>query len=337
MNSMERVLNSFQGKPVDRRAISLTLSLYGARLTRCPLKEYYSNPEEYRQGQLAAVEKCRSDILFSPFILTSEAEAFGCEITSIPKNPPNQKKPVIRNPGEIGKLNMPDIDSHRSLLYTREALRLLAKDFKGVKPIAGIAMSPVDLPALLMGIEGWLDLLLFHEKETHQILEITVSFFIRWVNALFDDGADFAVLPSMFSNPRLITGKIVSHSIIPILTEAFKQVKGPLVFHHGGNKIGDFMNLYKDLPNVGAFVLDPKDKFDQVRESIGSDRLLMGNINGPNLWRFKPEQVRNLCTGILENRRDDTSFIFATSCADIAYDTPLENITAMVETVQNYK
>ncbi|MCP4414546.1 MAG: uroporphyrinogen decarboxylase, partial [Gammaproteobacteria bacterium] len=39
MNSRERVLAAFHGKPMDRRAVSLVLSLYGARLTQCELPE----------------------------------------------------------------------------------------------------------------------------------------------------------------------------------------------------------------------------------------------------------------------------------------------------------
>ena len=44
MNSMERILATLAGEPTDRRAISLTLPLYGARLTSCDLRTYYTDP-----------------------------------------------------------------------------------------------------------------------------------------------------------------------------------------------------------------------------------------------------------------------------------------------------
>ncbi len=336
MNSMERVFAALQGTETDRRAVTSTLSLYGARLTSCPLKEYYTNPQAYFEGQSAVIEKCRPDIIFTPFIATAEAEAFGSEAVYIDKNPPNLKKPIIREVGEISKLPEPDIDSHPRLLYLRESTRLLAAHCKGERPVAGVLLTPVDLPALIMGFDGWLETILFDEKNTRLLLEKTVNFFVNWANALFSDGANFLVMPSMLSNPKLITRKIAEKTVLPVLREAFQEVNGPLVFHHGGNPIGKFMDLYTDLPNVAAFVLDTRDKFSEVRDAIGQEKLLMGNINGPNLWRLGPEHVYEVCRKLLADRSDDKHFILATSSADIAYDTPLENIVAMIEAVEDF-
>ena len=337
MNSMERVLSAIQGAPVDRRAVSLTLSLYGARLTQCPLKEYYTNPARYLEGQLAVHELCRPDVLFTPFALTAEAEAFGSERVFFDNGPPNIKKPAVSCAADFIKIALPDIDSHPSLLYLREATRLLAASAKQTVPIAAIALNPVDLPAIVMGIENWLETLLFDEKATKLILEKTCTFFIKWANGLLADGANFLALPSMFTNPKILTKQIVEKTILPAVHAAFAEVKGPLVFHHGGNRLEEFMPLYTTLPNVAAFVIDSRDHFAEIRKHTGPERLLLGNINGPNLWRLKPEQVKQQCEKILADRQGDPYFILATSDADIAYDTPLENITTIVETVANFK
>ena len=50
MNSVERVFVAVEGKSVDRPAVTLTLSLYGAKLTGCPVKEYYTNPQAEANG-----------------------------------------------------------------------------------------------------------------------------------------------------------------------------------------------------------------------------------------------------------------------------------------------
>jgi uroporphyrinogen decarboxylase len=47
MTSMERVVAALQGEMADRRAFTLTLSLYGARLAGSSVSEYYSSPEQY--------------------------------------------------------------------------------------------------------------------------------------------------------------------------------------------------------------------------------------------------------------------------------------------------
>jgi uroporphyrinogen decarboxylase len=333
---MERVLMAMQGGKVDRRPVTLTLSLYGARLTSCPLKEYYTNPRAYLAGQLAVIEQCRPDIVFTPFVLAAEAEAFGSEVVYIDKNPPNLKKTAITSAGSISALPEPDIGSHPRLLYIREATRLLAASCQGKRPVAAMLLSPMDLPSLIMGMEGWLDTILFDPENTRLMLDKTVKYFIDWANTLFADGATVLVMPSMFTSPSILTRKIVEESVIPVLAEAFQEIKGPLVFHHGGNPIGKFMELYSPLPNVAGFLLDNRDSFAEARKTIGPGKVLFGNINGPNLWRLKPETIRTVCRKLLEERKGDDHFIMATSGADVAFDTPVENIVAMIETVEAF-
>ncbi len=335
MNSMERVLAAIEGAEVDRKAVTITLSLYGAKLTDCPLEDYYSNPKAYLNGQLEVIGKCSPDIVFSPFILSAEAEAFGCDLKFIKKNPPNLKKSVIHRIEDVLSLQIPDIESNRRLQYIREATRLLAGQCGNEKPVAAIALSPMELPSLLMGMEYWLETFLFDWENALLMFEKAEIFFVNWVNSLFSDGANFVVLPSIFTNPRILSEKIVRESVIPLLTRTFKKVNGPLVFHHGGNPFGDFIEHFTKLPNVAAFVLDSRDKFSDIREKIGSERILMGNINGPNLWRLKPEDIYRICKNLLLDRKDDKHFIMATSGADVAYDTPLENIIAFTSAVKS--
>ena len=63
MNSLERVTAALSGKSFDRRPVSITLSLYGARLTNCPLTTYYTDADEYFRGQEAVYKTFQPDIL----------------------------------------------------------------------------------------------------------------------------------------------------------------------------------------------------------------------------------------------------------------------------------
>lgn len=337
MNSLERVLAALQGTESDRPAVTMTLSLYGARLTSCPLKEYYTNPRAYLEGQLAVIDQCGPDIVFTPFVLTAEAEAWGCEVAYIANNPPNLKRPILRHADGVTTLREPDIDSQSRLLYLRESTRLLAAACRGERPVAGILLSPIDLPALLLGIENWLETLLFDPANTRLMLKKSTDFFVRWANTLLAEGATFLAIPSMFTHPRLLTPKIVEDTVLPVLADALRQVNGPIVFHHGGNPIGKFIHLYDKLPNIAGFVIDNRDSFSEVRKKIDGDRLLLGNINGPALAHLSPEKISTLCRKVLTDRIDDRHFILATSAADVTYDTPLANIRAMIDATVEFK
>lgn len=334
--SVERVIAAFQSNPMERPPFTMTLSLYGAKLIGCPLTEYFRNPERYAEGQDAVVSLCDPDILFAPFALPLEAEAFGSEIVFLPDNPPNIRKPSFRNPEEFTKLEPPDIDTHPSLIYFRESVRHLSQKNKGIKPVCGVVTAPVDLPALIMGIDMWLETLLFHEQIAQDILDKTSEHFIRLANALLADGADFIALTTVFTHPTILYRTLIDELILPTLHRSFQEVKGPIVFHHGGNPIVPLLNDYLNLPNVAAFAVDHRDSLSEARSIIGPGRLLLGNLNGPNLSRLPVDKILDKVDDILTDRQDDPCFIFSTSAADVPWATPTETLKAIAEKIRSW-
>lgn len=335
MTSLERVVAAMEGKPQSRPPFTLALSLYGARLTGCPLIQYYRDPGRYAEGQQAVMALCAPDILFGPFALTLEAEAFGSQLIFLPTNPPNVRKPSVRRPDDFLRLGLPDVDSHPSLLYLRESIRLLAGEYKGDTPICGIITAPVDLPAIIMGIDQWIETLLFAPQTAAAILEVTGRHFIGLANALLSDGADFIGLTTVFSNPMILFKKLIDEMIMPALDRSFRELKGPIVFHHGGNPMVPFLRDYLALPNVAAFAVDHRDSLAEARSILGPGRLLLGNLNGPVLSRAPVEAVLGTVGRILQDRRDDPCFIFSTSSADVPWDTSPELIQAVVEKIRS--
>ena len=336
MNSLERVLAALHGTPQTRPPFTLTLSLYGAKLTKCPLLEHYRLPERYAEGQVAVVDLCSPDIIFSPFALTLEAEAFGSELQFLPTNPPNVRKPAVRSPEEFPLHSIPDVDSHPSLIYLRESVGLLSRKYSGEIPICGILTAPVDLPAIIMGVDSWIETLVLKPELAQKILEATGQHFAAMANALLAEGAAFIALPVMFTHPSLLYQKLIDELIIPALAHSFKEVKGPIVFHHGGNPIIPTLKDYLELPNVVAFALDHRDSLAEARTIIGPGRLLLGNLNGPTMSKLPPESILAKVRSILEDRAGDPNYIFATSAADVPWDTPPELVKAIAATITSF-
>ena len=335
MTSLERVLAALEGKPQPRPpfTLTLTLSLYGARLTGCPLTEYYRRPERYAEGQEAVSDLCAPDILFSPFALTLEAEAFGSELKFLPANPPNVRKPAVRSADEFIRLPLPDVDSHPSLLYLRESVRQMAKKHSGTTPICGIMTASVDLPAIIMGIDMWIETLLFEPEKAATILEMTHRHFVNLANALLADGATFIGLTTVSSNPRILYPKMIETVILPALARSFLELNGKIVFHHGANPMVPLLKDYLALPNVTAFLIDHRDSLGEARKIIGPDRLLLGNLNGPTLARTPMDKVMEQVEAILDDRKDDPCFLFSSSAADVPWETPPELLQAISGTI----
>lgn len=337
MTSFEVVLAAINGQPQTRTPYTLTLSLYGARLIGCPLTEYYRNPEWYAEGQEAVRELCSPDILFTPFALTLEAEAFGSELIFFPTNPPNVRKPVVRTADGFLGLSLPDIHSHPSLVYLRESTRRLTLQFKGQVPICGVITAPVDLPAIIMGIDAWIETLLFDPESARRILERTNRHFIDLARALFGDGADFIAMTIVFTSTEILFKKQIDELILPALSQSFQEVGGPIVLHHGGNRIIPLLDDFKTLPNVAAFALDNRDSFSRAREILGPNIPLLGHLNGPTLAKNSLPAILNKVDRILEDRKADPRFILATAGADVPFNTPPGYLAAIAEKTRLFR
>jgi uroporphyrinogen decarboxylase len=337
MNSAERVLATIQAEPVDRRPVIVLLSLYGAGLIDCPLEAYYTDAGRYVEGQLAVRERFAPDVLTVPFLLTAEGEAFGSQLTLRRDNPPIFERPALKVGDAWDKLEIPDLDSSPRLVFIREALRRLVAELRGEVPVIAFALSPVDLPIMLLGLEPWLKTVLFDETRARQLIEITQAFFIRWTSALFQDGAAMVVVPQAFTNPLIVTADIAKRLSIPALKAALTRVEGRFVLHNVGQPILPFLELYRDaaIDNVIGYVLDPADAFARARAILGPEPVLMGNLDGPSISTSSAIAVSETCRTLLHERRDDPSFILSTSGPDVPLNTPAENILAMVEAVRN--
>ncbi|MGE5406614.1 MAG: uroporphyrinogen decarboxylase family protein [Methanosarcina sp.] len=336
MTGLERVMTAVTGSDADHQPFTMLLSLYGAGIIKCNTAEYYRNPALWYEGQKAVIDLLDPDILITPFSFPLEAEAFGSEVVFLPNFSPNLKKPFITDLSQVRDICLPDTGSSKSLQFFLESTRMMARDFKETRAIASVLLSPCDLPALLMGIEMWIDTLLFHPAETDAVLQKTIEHFVCLGNEYLANGASFLVVPVNFTNPMIITNRILE-KLMPYLVRAFRRLNGPVVIHNGGCKIMPFISNFATLPNVIAILPEHRESFDEARTIVGDKMVLMGNLDGPCIANLTPDEASAATLRILENRKDDRHFIFATSNGDIPYDTPAETLVAVARTIRGFK
>ncbi len=333
MTGRERVAAALAGCQTDRVPFAPVLSLYGARLLGQDSKTYYTDPEAYLAGQEAVSNICGPDILFSPFALSVEGAAFGSVEIFLDRHPPNLTSYAVSTLNDLKRLVLPSVEKDPRLSYVRRSVRLMKERLGDRAMICGIVLSPIDSPIMLMGLDNWLNTVLFDRRAREAALSLTVPFFVEWANALLADGADFLALPIAFCNPNIVTCEMAEEFAIPVLREAFPRVKGGIVFHHVGATLEPFLHLLKDLPNVVGFALDRKDSFARAREIVGPGKVLLGNIDGPTLSAVSQEEAGKLAEDILKERAGDPLFFLATSSADVPWETPPGNILALKDAV----
>lgn len=336
MNSMERIQGTLAGKPLDRRAVAPVLGLYGARLTSCPLEMYYSDPAAYVRGQTAVREMFQPDILFAPLAFALIGAAFGGELIHLDTMPPDLRTPAIQSIQQWSTVVPPDPDSHPQLLYFRDAIRLMAAQYGKEVPIAIMIPIPTEIPDMVMGLEGWLETVLFNPSGAKRVMEKIIPFYVRMINGFFAAGATFVVMPCGFATSAITTRKMVSLFTRPILMDVLAQLNGPVILQSMGAPMLDHLDLLTDLPSVAAFMVDQTDDLAQARQLIGPDSVLFGGLDCTNIARMTSAGVEERCRAILKDRRQDARFVLGTTGPDVAWHTPPENIHALRKAADSF-
>jgi uroporphyrinogen decarboxylase len=138
-------------------------------------------------------------------------------------------------------------------------------------------------------------------------------------------------VPVEFANPRILPIKLIRALCLPSLERAFARSPCPIVFHHGGNRLLEYLPLYADLPNVAVFAIDEHDPPAEARAALGAATVILAGPCGPRLNRTEPETLRRQMEGLLAAVRNDPRFILNTSAADVPWDTEAAVIDALMD------
>lgn len=336
MNSLQRFENLLAGNPVDRRPFTLVLSLYGARLTGCSTEQHYIDPAAYARGQTAVRECFQPDVLFAPVCVALIGAAFGGRLRYLASNAPTVASPAIGSVQEWESLRIPDPDQQPHLLFVREALRRMVAEHRSEVPVAALFLAPFDIPTMVMGLDAWMETVLFDRPAAERIARSLIPFFVKMANRCFEDGAAYLILPCAFASPGIVPRNIVERFSRPILREALSQLRGPVALHHLDHPLLPHLDLLADLPAVGAFSLAQTDNLSQARTLIGPKPVLLSGPETQWLRRCTAAEVAAVCRAILADRRGDPRFILCNAGADVLFDTPPENIHAVRHAVESF-
>lgn len=336
MESKERVFEVISGRMPDRVPLSLTASLYGAALIGCRPSEYFSRPQLYLEGQEKVADMLQPDILFTPFALPLYAEAFGAKLHFPGFNPPNVSGYLAYTPGEDPHLQVETALAHKGSVNLTESAQMVARGPGQQKILAAILISPVDLPALLFGIDKWLHTLLFFPASAGAIIDTLSVYCTTMAERYVASGAAVLVVPANFTNYQIVTRRIAEHITLPALEQWMRGLPCPVVFHHGGPDMLPMVQWYSGLPNTIGFVPSAADALTEVLRCLPEGKVIIGNIDGPSLAKYSPITIRRRCLDILRLNAKQGRFILGTSNADIPYTTPLANVLALHESVMEY-
>lgn len=334
MTGMERLRAVAEDREFDRIPVFCNLLDQGARELGLPLKEYYSKGEYVAEGQLRMRSKYGYDNLWSLFYVGKEAELLGCdEFIFAAEGPPNVGRMIIDDLIDIDRLEVPeDITGHPAFAESLNCLKILTAEAKGQYPICAYLTASMSLPALLMGMEKWLSLLMMGPSDyCNRLLEKCSQFFQREVAAYRQAGADIILYSNPFGSIDIISDKIFNEFSMPWMEKDLLPVgTGDLVYYCGGSRINPVIERVIERLKIKTFYLSPMDSIAEGKRIAAGRAVCAGVINDIRLIDWTALEVSGETRRIIEEGMPGGKFIFGTLA--MPYRIPEENIKAMLDT-----
>jgi uroporphyrinogen decarboxylase len=332
ITGMERLVAAIKGEPSDRIPVFCNLIDQGAKELGMPLQEYYADGAHVAEAQLKMREKYGHDNLWSLFYVGKEAELLGCQKIRYAKGgPPNVEDFVIKGYDDIARLQVPDdLAGHPAFAEELKCLNILRQEAGGRYPICAYISSTMTLPAMLMGMEKWLELLLLGPAEPRDaLLAKCYAFFIKEVAAYRAAGADVLVYSNPFGSTDTVSMKYFTEHSLPWIERDIAAVgTAGIVYYAGTSRFNQVIDTVLDKTGIGVYYLSPLDDIAEGKRIIAGRGLTCGVINDMKLIDWSEAEVREEVRRLITAGMPGGKFLFGTGV--MPYAIPEKNIRAML-------
>ncbi len=340
MTGTERFQALMQGRLPDRVPVVCNLLDQGAAEVGLAPAEYYSRAEHVARGRVRLREKYGYDTVVGTFYLALEAEVLGSRHVVFAQDGAPNLNPdrlVIHGERDIERLEVPaDLADHPRFREQAACVRLVKQGVKGEAPVVAIVTGSFSLPAILMGIGPWLELLMCGRPAAAQLLLEKCSLFCRrHVAALREAGADLIVYANSVATADVITLRQFRELALPALQRDLDGLgTADLVYFNGGGRINPHLgHLLAETP-LRAFYISPLDDVAEAKRALTGRGLLIASINDIALIGWSAAEIDAEVGRIMKAGKDGGGFAFATLAMPLAI--PERNIRAMLESAARH-
>jgi uroporphyrinogen decarboxylase len=330
---MQRLAAAAAGEACDRIPVFCNLLDQGAKELGMSLEDYFSNGEYVAEAQLRMREKYGYDNIWSLFYVGKEAELLGCRGIRFAKDgPPNVEDFVIKTYEDIAALQVPDdLASHPAFEESFKCLRILKAEVGGKYPICAYITASMTLPALLMGMDKWMELLLLGPVDVRdELLTKCSEFFRKEISAYRNAGADVLVYSNPFGSTDTIPMKMFEEVSLPWMQRDLEPAgTDGVVYYCGSSRFNKVIDRVIERLGIGVYYLSPLDDIAEAKKIIAGRALCAGVINDIKLVDWSKEEIRKEVKRMIDAGMPGGKFFFGTLV--MPYGIPDENIKAMLD------
>lgn len=338
MTPLEILAAAVNGTPAPRIPVFCNLLDHGARELGLSSRDYYANGEHVAAGQLKMRARYGYDNVWSLFYVGKEAELLGCrEILYAEDGPPNVADFVIKNYDDIARLVVPDdITAHPAWAETARCLKILRAEVGATHPICAYVTASSTLPAILMGMDKWMELLLVGPFDLRdELLRKCSDFFAREVAAYRAAGANVLVYSTPFGSPSFVGIKRFQEFSLPWMQRDLAPGGiDNIVYYCGMAPFNSVIAQVMDELKINTHYISPLADLAEAKAIIGSRGLTCGVIDDIKMIHWTPEQTRAEVRRLCDIGMAGQHFLFGNGVMPLA--VPETNIKAMVDAAFEY-
>lgn len=336
MNIKENLINALNGREVEKTPVTAFPSVLTTELlsqANASFDEAIHNPEIMAKVAGLIYEQTGLEGITIPLDMWFESESMGHfmernegSLTPIITEAPFESPEDIEIPDDfISTGQFPAIEKAVQILHEKY-------DDKNV-PIIGEVTGGFTMLTDLVDLGKIIKMLNSDYIEIDDALEELNKISLEEIQFYQEIGVDCIVVNDPSSTAKIIKPKLFEDLVQPFLEELSDAMDVPGVLHICGDTNSNLENML----SCGFEGLSISQEVDidyarQIREQIGSNTVICGNLAiGETLLMKNYQAVKEDSFECLDKKVD----ILGPSC-NIAYETPLSNIRAMVDARDEY-
>src|SRR5512136_2329920 len=328
MKGRDRVLAHLAGEPVDSLPFMPVTMMFACDRIGAKYGDYATDCRVMVEAQLRTAEEFDIDHVSAISDPAREAADCGANIRYYPDQPPavDEVNAVLAEKQNLRTLRVPDPSTGPRMSDRVRAVELFKRRAGNDKFIEGWVEGPAAEASDLRGINRLMVDLIDDPAFVMDLFEFCVEMGLRFARAQIEAGAD--VIGVGDAAASLVGPRIYEKVVWPYekkLVDGIHGMGGRVRLHICGNT----SKILAGMGRLGAAIvdLDSLARMDDGRSAMGSEQVLLGNIDPVRVLRDGTSDAVYAAVGEC-HRQAGPRYIIGAGC-EVPRDTTLENMDAM--------
>lgn len=260
------------------------------------------------------------------------AESLGCKVLLQDHSPPSVATHPVQTIDDVNRLKMPDPTKDGRTPEFLKCAQLMAQHFPNVAKSASIG-APFSTAANLAGVQDLALKTITDPEFVKALVEFCLEIAVVHAHSFLEAGANTIFLGDPVVS--ILDPKAYEQFAAGPTRKFVERVNAPVSLHICGNTTHIIEAMCKT--GVKAISIDAAVDMPAVAPKIPQNVIILGNLDPVGIiYKGKPEQVKKATWDMMDSMRAYPNYRPCTGC-DLPYDTPLENIEAMIEAIETFE